>query len=33
MVQRHRVDASDETGLMSGMMAKLKNVRRLWASA
>jgi serine/threonine-protein kinase len=33
MVQRHRVDASDETGLMSSMMAKLKNVRRLWASA
>ena len=33
MVQRHRVDTSDETGLMSGMMAKLKNVRRLWASA
>jgi DNA-binding NtrC family response regulator len=33
MVQRHRVDASDENGLMSGMLAKLKNVRRLWASA
>jgi len=33
MVQRHRVDPNAESGLMSGMMAKLKNVRRLWASA
>jgi DNA-binding NtrC family response regulator len=33
MVQRHQVDSADDTGLMSGMMAKLKNVRRLWASA
>jgi len=33
MAQRHRVDISDETGLMRGMIAKLKNVRRIWASA
>jgi hypothetical protein len=33
MVQRYRVDTNDEAGLMGGMMAKLKNVRRLWASA
>jgi DNA-binding NtrC family response regulator len=33
LVQRHQVDAaSDDTGLMGGMLAKLKNVRRLWAS-
>ena len=33
MTQRHCVDASDETSLMHGMMAKLKSVRRLWTSA
>jgi DNA-binding NtrC family response regulator len=34
LVQRHQVDESeDNTGLMGGMMAKLRNVRRLWASA
>jgi DNA-binding NtrC family response regulator len=33
MVQRHKVEASDETGLVGGVMAKLKSVRRLWASA
>jgi DNA-binding NtrC family response regulator len=33
MVQRYKVEASDEVGLMGGVMAKLKNVRRLWASA
>jgi DNA-binding NtrC family response regulator len=33
MVQRHKVEAADEAGLMGGVMAKLKNVRRLWASA
>lgn len=33
LVQRHQVDASEEPGLMGGMMAKLKNVRRFWASA
>lgn len=33
LVQRHQVDAADDTGLMSGVMAKLKNVRRFWASA
>jgi DNA-binding NtrC family response regulator len=33
MVQRYKVEASDETGLVGGVMAKLKSVRRLWASA
>jgi len=33
LLQRHQVDASDENGIMSGMLAKLRNVRRLWASA
>jgi len=33
LVQRHQVDAAEETGLMGGMLAKLKNVRRFWASA
>lgn len=33
LVQRHKVDAADDSGLMGGVMAKLKNVRRLWASA
>jgi hypothetical protein len=33
LVQRHQVEASDDTGVMSGVMAKLKNMRRLWASA
>jgi DNA-binding NtrC family response regulator len=33
MVQRYKVEASDEMGLVGGVMAKLKSVRRLWASA
>lgn len=33
MVQRYKVEAADEAGLVGGVMAKLKNVRRLWASA
>jgi DNA-binding NtrC family response regulator len=33
MVQRYKVEATDEAGLMGGVMAKLRNVRRLWASA
>ena len=33
LVQRHQVEASDDAGVMSGVMAKLKNMRRLWASA
>jgi DNA-binding NtrC family response regulator len=33
LVQRHLVDAAaDEGGLVGGMLAKLKSVRRLWAS-
>jgi len=34
LVERHQVDvAADESGLMGGVLAKLKSVRRLWASA
>ncbi|HUF72174.1 MAG TPA: response regulator [Gammaproteobacteria bacterium] len=33
MVQRYKIEASDESGLVGGVMAKLRNVRRLWASA
>ena len=34
LVQRHQVDAAtDDSGLMSGMLARLKNMRRLWTSA
>jgi DNA-binding NtrC family response regulator len=34
LVQRHQVDtASEDSGIMGGMLAKLKSVRRLWASA
>jgi DNA-binding NtrC family response regulator len=34
LVQRHQVDtAADDSGIMGGMLAKLKSVRRLWASA
>jgi hypothetical protein len=34
LVQRHLVDAAaDDAGIMGGMLAKLKSVRRLWASA
>ena len=33
MVRRHKVDSSDDSGVMGGVLAKLKNVRRLWASA
>jgi DNA-binding NtrC family response regulator len=33
LLQRHKVEATEENGIMGGMMAKLKNVRRLWASA
>ena len=33
MVQRHQVEATDDAGLMGGMLTKIKNVRRLWSSA
>lgn len=33
MVNRHRVEATDDSGLMSGMLTRIKNVRRLWSSA
>ena len=34
LVERHQVDvAADASGLVGGVLAKLKNVRRLWASA
>ena len=33
LVQRHKVDVDDESGIMGGVMAKLKTVRRFWASA
>jgi serine/threonine-protein kinase len=34
LVERHQVDvAADESGVMGGVLAKLKSVRRLWASA
>jgi len=33
LVRRHQVDTSGDSGLMGGMMARIKNVRRLWASA
>jgi hypothetical protein len=33
LVKRHEVAASEEGGLMDGMLSKLKNMRRLWASA
>jgi serine/threonine-protein kinase len=34
LVQRHQVDAAtDDSGLMSGMLARLKSMRRLWTSA
>jgi DNA-binding NtrC family response regulator len=32
LVKRHEVEATDDGGLMDGVLAKLKNVRRLWAS-
>jgi DNA-binding NtrC family response regulator len=33
LVRRHQVDATEDSGLMSGMLARLKSVRRFWASA
>ena len=34
LVERHQVDvAAEDSGLVGGMLAKLKSVRRLWASA
>ncbi len=34
LVERHQVDvATDESGLVGGVLAKLKSVRRFWASA
>jgi len=34
LIERHQVDAAaDEGGLMGGVLAKLKSVRRFWASA
>ena len=33
LVQRHQVDVAEDSSLVSGVMSKLKNVRRLWASA
>jgi serine/threonine-protein kinase len=33
LVKRHEVAAAEETGLMDGVLSKLKNVRRFWASA
>ena len=32
MVQRHQVEATADSGLMNGMMARIRNVRRLWSS-
>lgn len=33
LVKRHEVDSAEDGGLVDGMLNKLKNVRRLWASA
>lgn len=33
LVKRHEVAAADDSGLVDGMLSKLKSVRRLWASA
>lgn len=33
LLQRYQVDASEDAGLMGGMLSKLKSVRRFWASA
>jgi DNA-binding NtrC family response regulator len=33
MVQRHQVEATDDSGLMGGMLSRIKSVRRLWSSA
>lgn len=33
LAQRHQVDTTDDGSLVSGLIAKLKIVRRLWASA
>lgn len=33
LVRRHEVDATDDSGVMDGVISKLKSVRRLWASA
>jgi hypothetical protein len=34
LVERHQVDvAAEDGGLMGGVLAKLKSVRRFWASA
>lgn len=32
LVKRHEVDEAEDSGLMDGVLNKLKNVRRLWAS-
>jgi DNA-binding NtrC family response regulator len=32
LIQRHQVEASDDGGLMGGVMSRLKSMRRLWAS-
>jgi DNA-binding NtrC family response regulator len=31
LIRRHEVDATADSGLVDGVLAKLKNVRRLWA--
>jgi response regulator RpfG family c-di-GMP phosphodiesterase len=33
LVKRHQVAASEDGGLVDGVLSKLKNMRRLWASA
>ncbi len=33
MVQRHQVEATDDSGLMGGMLSRIRNLRRLWSSA
>ncbi|HEX7082010.1 MAG TPA: response regulator [Gammaproteobacteria bacterium] len=33
LVKRHEVEATQDGGLVDGMLAKLKNVKRLWAQA
>jgi serine/threonine-protein kinase len=32
LVRRHEVDATADTGLMDGVLAKIKSMKRLWAS-
>ena len=33
LVRRHEVSSTESTGVFDGMLSKLRNVRRLWASA